>query len=231
MKKYPFDTQLCEFGLDLIAKENERFIISGSQEEIISYTGSTDVADFVVVSVCSNITRCFGTENSRIPEDQELVLCIFIKRSHADQLVSIFCPSILFWILAYFTLFLDIDDVSNRSRTTVTLLLVLIALLQTVKKDFPKTTYYKYIDFWFLWYVFNIFLITLYHIILPKIKKNLRQVNVAIKSVEEGQKMQNWQSQQNIDLTRKIEQINTIIIILTPHIMLGFNIVYFILTT
>ena len=37
-------------------------------------------------------------------------------------------------------MFLDIDDISNRSRTSVTLLLVLIALLQTVKKDFPKTT-------------------------------------------------------------------------------------------
>jgi len=129
-------------------------------------------------------------------------------------------------------MFLDIDDVSNRSRTTVTLLLVLIALLQTVKKDFPKTTYYKFIDIWFLWYVFNIFLISLYHIILPRIRSSLREANIAPITTEEGQKTKACKyTQQDIYLTKKIKQIDLVIVILTPLIMLAFNLVYFILTT
>ena len=201
LEKYPFDTQLCVFGLDLQGKKDEKFIISGKDKEIIFYTGSKDVADFVVENVFSNLTRCVGPESSPIPTDQELVLCIFIKRSHADQLVSIFCPTMLFWVLAYFTMFLDVDDISNRSRTSVTLLLVLIALLQTVKKDFPKTTYYKFVDMWFLWYVFNIFIISICHIILPKMPFKLRK------------------------------SINLVFVIVLPLIMLSFNVVYFILTT
>ena len=180
----------------------------------------------------SNRTRCVGPESSHIPTDQELVLCILIKRSHADQIVSIFCPTMLFWVLAYFTMFLDVDDISNRSRTSVTLLLVLIALLQTVKKDFPKTTYYKFVDMWFLWYVFNIFLISLYHIILPRIRSSLREANITPKTTEEGQKTKACKyTQQDIYLTKKIKQIDLVIVILTPLIMLGFNLVYFILTT
>ena len=59
---------------DVIAKDNERFLISGRQEEIISYNGSTGVADFVVMSVSSNITKCVGPKDNHIPEGQELVL-------------------------------------------------------------------------------------------------------------------------------------------------------------
>ena len=201
LKNYPFDTQLCVFGLDLQAKNDEKFIIIGKEEEMISYTGSRDVADFVVKNVFSNRTRCVGQDDNLITTTQELVFCIFIKRSHADQLVSIFCPSMLFWVLAYFTMFLHVDDVSNRTRTSVTLLLVLIALLQTVKKDFPKTTYYKYVDIWFLWYIFNIFMISICHIILPRMRAKFRQ------------------------------SINLVFVIFLPLVMFGFNLVYFILTT
>ena len=168
---------------------------------MISYTGSENVFDFVVKNVFSDRKRCVGRDGDLIPTTQELVLCIFIKRSHADQLVSLFCPSMLFWVLAYFTMFLHVDDVSNRTRTSVTLLLVLIALLQTVKKDFPKTTYYKYVDIWFLWYIFNIFMISICHIILPRMRSKFRL------------------------------SINLFFVILLPLIMFGFNLAYFILTT
>ena len=169
LQNYPFDEQICRFGLDVKGKDDEKFLLIHNSSESIAYIGPKDVGDFEIIEVTDDILICEkdvkNANNSlSIPE---LLLCIRIKRSHADQVVSIFCPSILFWLLAYFTLFLDINDVSNRSRTSVTLLLVYIALLQTVKREFPKTTYYKFIDIWFLWYVSNTFLISLYHIILP----------------------------------------------------------------
>ena len=199
---------------------------------MISYTGPKNVADFVVVSVSSNITKCEELGSHFNPQDQELTFCLFIERSHTDQLVSLFCPSLLFWVLAYFTMFLDIDDISNRSRTSVTLLLVLIALLQTVKKDFPKTTYYKYVDIWFLWYVFNIFMVSLYHIILPKMRGKARKENAALKDTEMEKKTNAWPDMsQAIDSATKIEKLNVVVVIITPLIMLAFNIVYFFLTT
>ena len=232
LEKYPFDKQLCIFGLDLKGQNDEKFIVSGSGKETIFYNGPEDVADFIVTSVSSNITRCKELGGIFNPDDQELTFCLFIERSHTDQLVSLFCPSLLFWILAYFTMFLDIDDVSNRSRTSVTLLLVLIALLQTVKKDFPKTTYYKYVDIWFLWYVFNIFMVSLYHIILPKIRGKRRKGNTALNNKEKEEKTNAWRDvSQDVDSATKIEKLNVLVVVITPLVMLAFNIIYFILST
>ena len=76
LQKYPFDAQICVFGLDLKPEEDEKFTIYGQKEQMISYTGSKDVADFAVVGVSSNITSCVGVGSNVIPVDQELVLCI-----------------------------------------------------------------------------------------------------------------------------------------------------------
>ena len=52
----------------------------------------------------------------------------------------------------------------------VTALLVLASLLGAISDELPTTSYFKFIDLWFLWYLINIFLITLYHIMLDAIK-------------------------------------------------------------
>ena len=244
LQTYPFDEQICRFGLDVKGKDDEKFILTNNDSESIAYIGSKDVGDFEIVEVTDKETVCKKgiKETSNSASTPEFLLCIRVKRSHADQIVSIFCPSILFWLLAYFTLFLDIRDVANRSRTSVTLLLVYIALLQTVKKDFPKTTYFKFIDIWFLWYVFNTFLISLYHIILPRILKRSMGRNVALIETKSNKKTQAWEdfmrnngklpegNDQNTFIQR-IEKLNFILILFLPLLMIFFNIVYFGFTT
>lgn len=154
-----------------------------------------------------------------------------MKRSHADQIVSIYIPSILFWLLAYFTLLLDIRDVANRSRTSVTLLLVYIALLQTVKKDFPKTTYYKYIDLWFLWYIFNNFLISLYHIILPRILKiGVGRDVLSMKGKGKTRKSA-WSKETEVnDVELMIAKMDLVLVYFLPLVMIVFNVIYFTFT-
>ena len=152
---------------------------------------------------------------------------VSIKRNYSDQIISAFCPSILFWVLAYCTLFMDIDDISNRSRTAVTVLLVLISLLQTVKRDFPKTTYFKYIDLWFLWYTSNIFLITVFHVLLLNCNLILTTKNpdivIPFESTEKAEK------HENMDNSAK-KKLNKIAVFLLPILMVSFNVVYFHLT-
>ena len=236
LQNYPFDEQICRFGLDVKGKDDERFLLIHNRSDSIAYIGPKDVGDFEIIEVTDNISICEreikkANNSLSIPE---LLLCIRIKRSHADQVVSIFCPSILFWLLAYFTLFLDIHDVSNRSRTSVTLLLVYIALLQTVKREFPKTTYYKFIDIWFLWYVSNTFLISLYHIILPRFLKSRKRKNVKspkLSKSEEDQKKLAWTEVLDQDDAKgKIRKVDLILVISLPIIMIIFNIMYFTLT-
>ena len=233
MQNYPFDKQTCRFGLDIKGKDDERFLLIHNVSESISYIGSKHVGDFEIIEITDNATICKrGLEEvDATSSTPELLLCIMMKRSHADQIVSIYIPSILFWLLAYFTLFLDIRDVANRSRTSVTLLLVYIALLQTVKKDFPKTTYYKYIDLWFLWYIFNNFLISLYHIILPRLLKI--GVGRDIPSMKGNGKVKKigWSKETEVnDRMLLIEKMDLILVYFLPVVMIVFNVIYFTFT-
>ena len=80
--------------------------------------------------------------------------------------MTTFFQSFLLWILAYITLFINVEDFSNRFVGAVTALLVLAALLSSIGDTLPKTAYFKFVDLWFNWFIANIFFIILIHIII-----------------------------------------------------------------
>jgi hypothetical protein len=240
LQKYPFDEQLCTFGLDIEQTEDQRVSLATDVTEAVSYTGPKNVGVFSIVEVTNNLTICLQNSEQRESSTPGFTLCIVIKRSHAAHILSMFCPSILFWILAYFTMFLNIDDIANRSRTSVTLLLVFVALLQAVKKDFPETTYYKYIDIWFIWYIFNIFLISLYHMILPSINlssrksptKKVSPIEIKPDDKQDDTKMHAWNEEmEQIVAVSFVKKINFTLLVFFPLVMILFNVIYFSLTT
>ena len=131
-------------------------------------------------------------------------------------------------------MFLDIDDVSNRSRTSVTVLLVLLSLLQTVKEDFPKTTYYKLIDVWFLWYIANIFVIIFYQILIPQIKSRIGEMLNKSRSSNDvfpfktDLELEKHQTMNPNDSTMDVmKRINKALAITFPILFSIFNIIYF----
>ena len=63
-------------------------------------------------------------------------------------------------------MFIHESDFSNRFMGAVTALLVLAALLASLGESLPKTAYFKFIDVWFNWFIMNIFVIILIHIII-----------------------------------------------------------------
>ena len=83
----------------------------------------------------------------------------------------IFIPTFLLWFVSYMTLYVSLHDFGNRCKISVSILLILVSLLGASRNDFPKTTYFKFIDLWFFWYILNIFLIILHHIMLENIDK------------------------------------------------------------
>ena len=96
---------------------------------------------------------------------------IKLRRSSGYGIKVIMIPSTILWMLAYLTLCLDVEDFTNRNRISVTVLLCLTSFFGTLlnKTDFPKTTEFKYIDLWFLWYLTNVFLINCHHLLIDKV--------------------------------------------------------------
>ena len=80
--------------------------------------------------------------------------------------MTTFFQSFLLWILAYITLFINEYDFSNRFMGAVTALLVLTALLSAIGDQLPTTAYFKFVDLWFNWFIANIFLIILTHVLI-----------------------------------------------------------------
>ena len=147
-----------------------------------------------------------------------------MKRNYTSQIISIFFPTWLLWLLAYLTLFINISNFNNRFMGSVTFLLVLVALLGSLGDSLPKTTYFKYIDCWFFWYVTNNVAIIAYHIFLAKMELNTGQTVVQDGVVGND----NW-----IAWIRSlgVPQINPAAIIIFPVLTILFNIIYFVLTT
>ena len=64
---------------------------------------------------------------------------IQIHRNLMNSVLGTFVPTSLLWSLSYFTLFIDINDFSDRFIGAVTTLLVLVALLNAKNEELnPK---------------------------------------------------------------------------------------------
>ena len=121
------------------------------------------------------------------------------KRLYFDQLTTTYFQTFLLWLLAYLTLFLPIRSLNERFMGSVTALLVLAALLGSLENKLPKTSQMKMIDFWFLWYIINIFLLILYHVLLETISCKFE----------------------------KKERVNLKVALTLPFLIIVFNLMYF----
>ena len=164
--KFPFDKHRCNFKIELASERNDSVaFVKSSKGKAVEYKGPSTWNQFEIHDLRSKFIN--DAWESTIFE-----FSIGISRVNMHQMLNLFLPSILLWSLAYSTLFIDLDDFSDRFMGTITALLVLVSLLSSVNEELPKTSYFKFIDLWFLWYISSILFITLFHIFLNHICKN-----------------------------------------------------------
>ena len=87
------------------------------------------------------------------------VFCLKFRRLYVDHLMTTFFQTFILWLLAYLTLFIPIENLNERFMGAVTALLVLASLLGSMENNLPKSSQMNFIDYWFLWYIINIFFI------------------------------------------------------------------------
>ena len=103
----------------------------------------------------------------------EFTFIIPMIRIFTNQLLTTFVPTFLLWLFGYSTLFIGLENPSDRFMGAGTALLVIATLLNAINNDLPKTSYIKLIDLWFLWHLASIFVMISYHIILDRMPKDL----------------------------------------------------------
>ena len=108
----------------------------------------------------------FRFHTGLIDKNSYFVFCLKFKRLYVDHLMTTFFQTFILWLLAYLTLFIPIENLNERFMGAVTALLVLASLLGSMENDLPKSSQMNLIDYWFLWYIINIFFIIILHVIL-----------------------------------------------------------------
>ena len=106
------------------------------------------------------------------------------EKLFAGQMTTTFLQTFMQWFLAYLTLFIPVRNLNERFMGAVTALLVLASLLGTMENTLPKSSQMKFIDFWFLWYIINIFFIIIFHVVLENLNKKEKKIaNKTISSI------------------------------------------------
>jgi hypothetical protein len=134
-----------------------------NDENSVIYNGPSILNECEIIRFCSK-TAHFDTKTS-------FIYSFKFQRLYVQHLMTTFFQSCLLWILPYITLFIDEEDFSNQFMGAVTALLVLAALLSSIGDTLPKTAYFKFIDLWFNWFIGNIFLIILIHVVIDYRRK------------------------------------------------------------
>ena len=172
LSRFPFDTQTCNFTMKM---EHDKFIVTSfkKDEPAIVYHGPQVVKAFKILGLTAgtSLTEKYTFFN----------FTIILDRNYTDQLIGSFFPTILLWFLAYFTLYINVDDFNERIMVSITILLVLAALLTSIKDNIPSTAHFKFIDLWFLWYTTFIFSISLFHIFIHKINDGMIDNRIFVK--------------------------------------------------
>ena len=222
--KFPFDKQNCKVNMTIKDSDLRKVKLSRS-ENPVTYLGGKVVGQFEVSQILEEI------------HDRKLhrnfMFEIQLARSPGDGLKMIFFPSLVLWLLAFLTLRIDVDDLTNRNRTSVTAMLVLVTLFGAIstKDDFPQTSGFKYIDLWILWYMISTFLIICHHVVLSKISFSKGNI-IAVKQAESLHKMDDFSSGILSELhTKKKELANQTISLVFFIAMIIFNTIYFLIAT
>ena len=139
--------------------------------------------------------------------------------------LTTFFQSFILWVIAYFTLYINTADFSNRFMGALTSLLVLAALLSSINSSLPQTSYFKHIDVWFFCFIINIVLIIFVHIAVDIFLNREKNHCIAPKS---SLTMLSYIKSDERKLSTKINNVARITI---PIFMTFFIVTYFVIST
>ena len=154
---FPFEETTCDFYLSIRTTGNNSVMMTKNDDSVI-YQGPKILNEFEIVD--------FWSRTGHHQTNTSFIYTFKFKRLYLQHLMTTFFQSFLLWILAYITLFINENDFSNRFMGAVTALLVLAALLSSIGDQLPTTAYFKFVDLWFNWFIANIFLIILIHVLI-----------------------------------------------------------------
>jgi len=155
---YPFDTQECRIRLTL--PDSLVGLIRLRPSELV-YSGPVKLIQF-------NIKEWKWHQ-----EDNGISVTLKMQRRYHHHLFTTFLPTFGLMIMCQSTLYLRADHFKTKSGVTLTTMLVMYTLYQSVSIELPPTAFIKMIDIWLIFGLimpFSVFflLVMIDHLPVPK---------------------------------------------------------------
>ena len=190
-------------------KNNNTIALVASENPII-YHGPQDLLTFRVVEVFANSTLT--------QDGSEFHFYVNLHRISTSFVITIFLQTFLLWFLVYLTLYIDINDFNNRFMGAITGFLVFASLLSSLMSSLPKSSGLKLADIWLLFFMFDIILVIIIHILIEWMVRRCSKIATGQGKFDVGKRKAEHKS-------------NTFAKILLPMMISLFFIIYFFLTT
>ena len=158
--RYPFDQQECTVILELKTSHDIK-MITNSENNSVSFNGNRYLTEFYIV----NSLPYSSAYDNRI----EFGFVIRLNHIYRKQMINLYFQTFLLWVISYLTLYINVDDFSNRFIGAVTSLLVLSSLLDSINTRTPASPHIKLIDIWNIWNVCQIVMVIMFHILVNRI--------------------------------------------------------------
>ncbi|XP_023329144.1 uncharacterized protein LOC111701898 [Eurytemora carolleeae] len=142
---FPFDRQMCNVSIMLRLGDSNTVQLVSDSDAAVTYKGPENLRLFRV--------GMLNWTSDIVGMDSKFIFSIELDRLYSEFLVSIFFQTFLLWLLAFFTLFIRLENFNERIMGGITVLLVLVSLLAYVQSSVPTTSGLILIDIWFVWFI------------------------------------------------------------------------------
>ena len=220
VKNFPFDEQVCDFIMLMNVEGNKTIALAESRPPVI-YKGPHILQSFELAD--------FSANTSTTEYQTRFIYSIKFERLYMHTLETSFFQSFILWVIAYFSLYIDIADFSDRFMGALTSLLVLAALLASMNASLPQTAYFKHIDVWFFCFIVNIVLIIFIHIVVDFFINREKDYCVAVPP--KGISSMNNMTKEKLEEKKTSARINNVAKIILPLFIIFFLVAYFSITT
>ena len=211
LRTFPFDTQTCQFKSYIRPKKGTHLYFT-TDNDSIRYIGDSMAKDFEV----QGVQAIAGMDGNQ----PFFEITLTMRRAVMSNVISLFIPTWLIWLLAYLTFYIDLQNFNNRFMGSVTSLLVLASLLDSMQSKLPETSYFKYIDLWFLWYIINSIVMIGSHVIIANVQESQLSPSKSLACPRKNYKMPK-------DQIKRRERANEIAKVIFPLLTVPFNLLYF----
>jgi hypothetical protein len=236
LQYYPFDKQACNIVLKFKSSDYLKMFVVKTNDTI-SYATQNISNKYILVGIASNMSSscsvapnasnpCFPLINYTVITNDGFLFTLHLQRNSDHHIKTVFMPCIGLWIVAYFTVLLRVNDFTTRNRISVTVLLATVTLFGATAntEDYPKTTYLKFIDVWFLFHLASIFLIISHHMAVEMLWHEPSEIDHQARNSMIGAETETTSRRHK---QNKQWYLNRIMAIFFPTTMVLFNIVYY----